>query len=127
MQERKITVSIKSSLNLPSPREIQLDIMQLNNARISRIDYIELLKQSIASHKQEQKELLELAKNPGDYDAEACKEAARRKEQHIDSIMALIRKEQAGVDQLDHMIRVCEKRKWVSEQISRLNGKEAHG
>jgi hypothetical protein len=111
-------VSVKSSLNLPPPRVIQHDIEQLRKNRRRCVQVIEANDKSIEKQREEQKELRALAEDPGDYDAEACANAADRCDKHIRTFEALNKKERAKIDQYDGMIKDLEERLCLSEQMS---------
>jgi len=123
--ERKMTVSVKSSLNLPPPRVIQRDIEMLKRNRGACLNTIRGYRREISKKRIEQKELWDLSLNPGEYNAEACAKAALRCEGHVGVDEATIKKEQAKVEQLDRMIRTLEERLSLSEQISRSTGNPA--
>lgn len=114
-----MSVSIKTSYNLPPPAVIQHDIEQLRVERRRCVDAIQTNDKSVEEQRDEQKELLELVDNPGHYNPDACAAAADRCEKHIDMFNSLNKKEYAKIDQFDSMIATLEKRLCLSEQTSR--------
>jgi len=121
--EREIGVEIKSSLNLPSRREMKADIDKLKKQRVLCLGAIDGFNTQIDNQVIEKEKLELLAENPlGDdgvtYNAQACADAAKQCDKHIGMLKAMIKKEQAKVDQLDYMIREIENRICLSEQMS---------
>ena len=126
-QRENLTISIKSSLNLPSPCAIRRDLNQLIRNRAVCFEAIRAYKRKIVDQKVEQKELWELSLNPGIYKAAACAKSALRCEDHIKMFEATIKKEQAKVEQFDRMIKKLEERLLLSEQTSRSTGNPVQG
>lgn len=125
--DREITIGIETSYNLPSPAEIQVDIEKLKSSAENRKQRIRGFRREIKGQLKEQKELLELVKNPGIYNPVACKDAAERCNKHIRMFEATIKKEQVGVDQLERMIEILEERRCLSERILQSTGKGLQG
>lgn len=124
---RKITFGIKSSLNLPPPKEIRADIAMLERNRDACADTVRGYKREIKKKREEQQGLRDLAANPGIYDAEACAKAADRCDGDIESFEAIIGLEQAKVEQLDMMIKKTEERLCQSVAILRSIGSPIQG
>ena len=121
--DRKISVTLETSYNLPPPHEIQSDILVMQEHVQLRRQRIRGYRKSIREKRKEQEYFRELAKNPVDsrgieYNAEACARSADRMDGDIRVFKATIKKEEAGIKQLQHMIDVCEERRCLSERMS---------
>ena len=120
-----MTISVKSSLNLPPPSVIEHDIGLLRESLDRCRDAIRRNRKSVENQRMEQAELLALVDNPGRYNSDACQKAADRCDKHIRMFEALNEKEDAKVEQIGGMIRTLEQRKCLSEQMLQSTGKKA--
>ena len=127
MTDREIGVEIKSTLNLPSLKEMRADVMKLR--QLQKECHVSMVhnEQQIEAQRLEKSQLLRFAEGDVDddgirYSSDACREAACRCDKHIGMFQALIEKEQAKVDQLEYMIREVEKRICLSERMLKSTG-----
>lgn len=123
MTEREIGVEVKSSLNLPSVREMRVDIEKLREMQRASKRIIAEHHRQVEAQKKEREKLIKLTNNSVDqdgvrYNADACQQAADRCFKHIGMFKALAKKEQAKIKQIDGMIAQIEERICLSEQIS---------
>jgi hypothetical protein len=115
---RDITVGVETSYNIPPMEILQADLANLNQQAELRRQRIRGFRKEIKKQREEKAELLALVEDPGIYDSEACAKGAERCEEHITMFEATIAKEQAGVEQLDGMIKTIEHRICLKGQMS---------
>lgn len=125
--EREIGVEVKTSLNLPSVREMRADIEKLKDHKDLCAEAIKMNRKQIKRQQTDKKHLVKLSENPVDedgieYNQEACAQAAKKCDANIGMFRALIDKEKAKINQLDYMINEIEDRICLSEQMSQSIG-----
>jgi hypothetical protein len=118
MSDREIGVEI--SFGFPPTGDMQADISKLAQTREVSRSAIRDLKRQIEDQRTEQKKLRALVDNPTDedgitYNPEACANGADRCDKHVAMFEALIKKEQAKVDQATYMIGEIEGRIQLQE------------
>lgn len=118
-EREPMTVGIKTSMNLPPPKAIIHDLDGIRKSKARAAEAIIANGRMIQKEKDMQKRMKDLSVNPGPYNAEACAKGAVRCGENIAELEALNSKEEAKVEQLEHIIADLEKRLWLSERISR--------
>ena len=121
--EREITVSVMSSLNVPSERALQADIEKLRTMQEQCRNQIEVNRTQADKQRFDKLAFEKLAKDPSDnddgitYNADACADAAKRCDKHIGMFESLIKREQEKIDHLQYMISEIEKRLTMWRQL----------
>lgn len=124
---REISIEVKSTLNVPSAREVKADVGKLREHRRACQDAVKMFNRQIDDQRMDKLYMERLAENPvGDdgirYNADACANAAKRCDRHIGMFESMIKNEQTKIGQLDYMITEIEKQLCLSEQMSQSTG-----